>query len=237
MTEKREMNVRKYILALVITAAIFITAIAVNNFFNKKRSEQIRSIQDGISIDILSLETQFELLAERACKDVAENTVLSQELSELARKLSYMERSLGTDNAEVLRLKRFYSLLEIKDLLLMKRVAKKCELEPVFLLYFYSNEKSACGDCRRQGYVLTELARRYPKLRIYSFDYNLDLPVIKTLISLHNFKSELPAIVIENDVYNGYKSMEELENIIPELAKLTKEDEEGASTTTTDTNL
>ncbi len=232
MTVKREMNIRKYVLALAITTSIFITAVAINNFFNEKRTQQIRSIQDGISIDILSLETQFELLAERACEDIAENTVLSAELSELARKLSYMEKSLGTDNAEVLQLKRFYSLLEVKDLLLMKRVADKCKLEPVFLLYFYSNEKNSCKDCRRQGYVLTKLARKYPKLRIYSFDYNLDLAVVKTLINLREVKNKLPAIVIENDVYNGYKSVEEIEEIIPELAELKAEEEIATSTAT-----
>ncbi len=230
----RNLNLRKYVTAFVITAAIFATAMFINNFFNEKRAEQIRDIKDGISIDILSLETQFELLAERSCKDIAENTILSDELASLARKLSYMEKSLGTDNAEVLQLKRFYSLLEIKDLLLMKRVAQKCELEPVFLLYFYSNEND-CKDCRRQGYVLTELARKYPKLRIYSFEYNLDLAVVKTLISLREVKNQLPAIVVEDDVYNGYKSVEEIEEIIPQLAEL-KADEETATSTTTSTS-
>ncbi len=230
----RKLNIRKYVTAFVITAAIFATAMFINNFFNDRRTEQIRDIQDGISIDILSLETQFELLAERSCKDIAENTVLSLELASLARKLSYMEKSLGTDNPEVIQLKRFYSLLEIKDLLLMKRVAEKCDLEPVFLLYFYSNDDD-CKDCRRQGYVLTELAKKYPKLRIYSFEYNLDLAVVKTLISLREVKGELPAIVIEDDVYNGYKSVEEIEEIIPQLAELKAADEESATSTATTT--
>lgn len=225
----REIDTKKYVLTFVITAAIFITAVAISNFFNEKRTDQIRDIQDSISMDILSLETQFDLLAEHACEDIAENSVLSDELISLSNKLSFMEKSLGKNDPEVLRLKRFYSLLEIKDLLLMKRVAQKCELEPVFLLYFYSNE-SDCKDCRKQGYVLTELAKKYPKLRIYSFDYNLDLAVVKTLISLREVGDELPAIVIGSDVYNGFKNIEDIEEIIPELEELKVEDKSATST-------
>ena len=207
----------KYLLAFFITALIFGTAITANNFFNDRRIEQIRSIQERISIDILSLETQFELLQEQSCKDISEDSVLSRELDSLAQKLSYTEGRLGADNPEVIRLKRHYSLLEIKDLLLMRKVSQKCNLEPIFLLYFYSNEEGECPDCTRQGYVLTELAKRYPKLRIYSFDYNLDLSAVETLIALQNISGELPAIVINDVPYNGFQSVEEIEEIAPEL--------------------
>ena len=113
----------KYLLAFLITAFIFATASIANNFFNTKRIAEIRSIEESISIDILSLETQFDLLQEQSCKNISEDSVLSRELDTLARKLSYAEAQLGADNEEVLRLKRHYSLLEIKDLLLMQKVS------------------------------------------------------------------------------------------------------------------
>ncbi|MBF05578.1 hypothetical protein CL644_02620 [bacterium] len=209
----------KYLLAFLITAFIFATASIANNFFNTKRIAEIRSIEESISIDILSLETQFDLLQEQSCKNISEDSVLSRELDTLARKLSYAEAQLGADNEEVLRLKRHYSLLEIKDLLLMQKVSEKCALEPIFLLYFYSNEKGTCTDCKRQGYVLTELSKEYPQLRIYSFDYNLDLSAVETLISLHDVSSDLPALVINDSLYTGFQSMEEIQKIIPELTK------------------
>ncbi|PCI90108.1 hypothetical protein COB18_01565 [Candidatus Kaiserbacteria bacterium] len=207
----------KYLLAFVITAFIFSTAIVANNFFNAKRIAQIRSIEEGISIDILSLETQFELLQEQSCNSISENPILSRELDTLAHKLSFAEARLGADNEEVVRLKRHYSLLEIKDLLLMKKVSEKCNLEPVFLLYFYSNEKGACTDCKRQGYVLTELAKEHPELRIYSFDYNLDLSAIETLISLENIPSELPALVVNGNLLTGFQSIEDVQEFLPEV--------------------
>lgn len=219
-------DTRRYVIAFLISGAIFATALAVSVVMNNRRLENIRGIQENISTDILSLETQFDLLSELSCRDIKENSVLSKEVSNLSKRLSYMEGKLGTDNDEVLRLKRQYSLLQIKDLLLMKRVSQKCRLEPVFILYFYSNEDD-CADCERQGYVLTELAERYPKLRIYSFDYNLDVPALETLITVNDLKGELPAVVIDGTPYYGFKSVEEMEQLVPNIQTLV-----GSSTAT-----
>ncbi len=59
----RSVRWQTYVLALVITGAIFGTALYVSNYLNDRRLAEIRATQDNISIDILSLETQFELLA------------------------------------------------------------------------------------------------------------------------------------------------------------------------------
>lgn len=221
-----------YAVALAITAAIFGTALYVSNYLNNRRLADIRATQDNISIDILSLETQFDLLAEHSCRDIAENSVLSRELRPLAERLSYMEAQRSVDDEELLRLKRFYSLLQIKDLLLMQRVSGKCGLKPVVILYFYSN-KGDCDDCEKQGYVLTALAETYPQLRIYSFDYNLDVSALQTLVSIHNLENTLPALVIKNDTYYGFSDRETIETILPELADMEKArvKSEAASTT------
>src|SRR3989344_6042255 len=132
-----------YVVALLITAAIFATALFASDYFNNRRMAEIQATQSSISVDILSLETQLDLLAEHSCRDISENSVLSKEIRPLAERLSYLETQRSVDESELLRLKRYYSLLQIKDLLLMKKVATKCSLKPVFILYFYSNE----GDC------------------------------------------------------------------------------------------
>jgi hypothetical protein len=213
------MPIKRYIAALVITITIFVVAFAVSDYVSSKRVQQVQDIEDNISVNILALETQFDLLAEQSCTDIGENSVLSDELSTLGDKLSFMESSRGATDPEVMRLKRYYSLLEIKDLLLMQKVAQKCNLKPVFMLYFYSNEND-CPDCQRQGYVLSALAREYPRLRIYSFDYHLDLSVVRTLINLRNIPDTLPAIVVGKNVYNGFQSVEAIEQAVPELEDL-----------------
>lgn len=208
-----------YGISFLITAAIFATAILVSNYFNTKRTAIIRSTQDSISVDILSLETQFDLLAEHSCASISENSVLSREIYPLAQRLSYLESQSNVNQEELTRLKRYYSLLQIKDLLLMKRVTEKCRLRPVVILYFYSNAGD-CEECEEQGYALTALSEQYPSLRIYSFDYNLDLSALQTLIQINDVSGPLPALVIKDKAYHGLTSVDDIKKILPELAKL-----------------
>jgi len=213
---------QKYLLAFIITAAIFGTAFYLTNRLDAKRLADIRTTQEEISIDILSTETQFELLGNLDCAAISANPVLSDELNNLASRLSVAEQNLGADNPEVTRLKKQYSLLEIKDYLLMKQISEKCpKVKPVFILYFYSND-GTCEDCGRQGDVLTYLRATYPTLRVYSFDYNLELGALETLVSLNQINGyRLPAMVIGNraPVY-GFKNLNDMEKLVPELETL-----------------
>jgi len=216
---------RRYILAFIITSAIFITAILISNKLSEDKLDQVRAIEDKMSIDILSLETQFDLLEELTCEQIGENTVLSSELSSLARKLSYMEEQRGSDDSEVVRLKRRYSLLQIKDLLLMRKVAAKCDIAPTVILYFYSNAGD-CRDCTRQGYVLNKLGDDLDTLRVYAFDANLNLSALKTLLNINKVSDTLPALVVENELHEGFVSLEDMRGLLPKLAGI----EEGANT-------
>lgn len=226
----RSIDLKKYIGVFGITALIFFTALYISDYFNDQRIAEIRSIEERMSVDILSLETQFDLLEELACKDITENTVLSKELNSLALRLNYTEKQLGSNNDEVVRLKRQYSLLQIKDYLLMKKITTKCDLDPVFILYFYSNEGD-CSDCIRAGHILSYLREKYPTLRVYAFDYNLDLSALRTLISINEIENTLPVMVIEDEVYYGFTKLEEVESILPPLeTKEEKIEDESEST-------
>jgi uncharacterized protein with ParB-like and HNH nuclease domain len=209
------MNKKKYIIVLLITAGIFVIAFIISNYINDRRYDVIKTTADKISIDILSLETQFELFQESSCASL-KNSILSDEINALADKLSYAENQRGIDDADVVTLKKYYSLLEIKDYLLMKKVDNRCDVNPISILYFYTNQES-CSDCTRQGYVLTKLRSEHPELKVYSFDYDLNLNAIKTLTSLYKVPKELPAIVINGKTYNKFQSIEAIQAIIPEL--------------------
>ncbi len=212
---------QKYSLAFIITAAIFGTAFYIAQRIDAQRIADIRATEENISIDILSSETQFDLLGSLDCSTIAENPVLSDQLNDLASRLSVAEQNLGSTNKEVIQLKQQYSLLEIKDYLLLQQVSQKCKkVKPVFVLYFYSNAGD-CPDCSRTGEELSYLRGEYPGLRVYSFDYNLDLSALRTLVALQKLNGPLPAFVINNrpPVY-GFKTIEELQALIPELKTL-----------------
>ena len=209
---------KKYFFSFVITVIIFATALLLSNYFGNKKIEEIRGIQDKIAIDILSSETQFSLLEESSCKNFGVST-LSTELGTLEDKLSYTEGQRGSTDPEVQTLKRYYSLLEIKDYILMNKISEKCKKTPISIIYFYSTD-DGCVDCQREGYVLTSLRQKYPELRVYSFDYNLDLSAVKTLISISKLENKLPAIIVDDKAYYGFQSIEDLEKAIPELKTL-----------------
>jgi hypothetical protein len=210
---------KKYIITFLITAGLFATAFFVSNMFSGEKVKELQSAQDRVAIDILSSEMQFSLLAEASCENVG-NSSLSTELSSLGTKVAYAENQFQSNSDEVKWLKKNYSLLEMKDYLLTKKIADRCKTKPVSILYFYSNIDGQCNDCKKMGYVLTELHNKYPGLRVYSFDYDLDLSALQTLISLHKVKKELPALIIDGKTYQSFKSVEDVEKLMPELAIL-----------------
>ncbi|MEK9176976.1 MAG: hypothetical protein AAB923_01650 [Patescibacteria group bacterium] len=220
-------NLRNALFALVITGGIFAVGFWTANTVNDLRVNEIRNTQERIAIDTLSLETQFDLMGQLACDDIAENSVLSNELNPLAERLAYTEATLGAANREVVSLKRQYSLLEIKDYLLMKEVTKKCGLKPVFILYFYSNAGD-CDQCDTVGNVLTYLRGKYAGLRIYSFDYHLDLGALKTLIAVTKIQPDLPVLVIDGKPVYGLTDLESIEKALP-LEKLATTTDKAAS--------
>ncbi len=210
---------KKYIFTFLITSAIFATAFFASTYFSNRRVESIKQIQDNIAIDIISSETQFDLLKEVSCATVNES-MLSPELSVIGEKLSHAESERGISDADIVYLKKYYSLLQVKDYLLSKKFAEKCGAtkEPVFIIYFYSN-LGDCADCEREGYVLTRLKEKYPELRVYSFDYNLSLSAIDSMKIIYKIQSGLPALVIEDKTYTGFKTIEELEKLLPDTLK------------------
>ncbi len=208
---------RKYFVVFVITVCLFGTAFYLSSYFNNRKVDQLKSIQDKISVDIASSETQFQLLQELSCQDVAQGT-LTDALNDLAAKISYSEQNLQ-NQTQVTELKRYYSLLEIKDYLLVQKIKAKCGTTVIPIFYFYTTAEN-CSECIRQSAVLTELRDTFPMLRVYSFDYTTDLSALQSLEKIFKVKdTELPALVMNEHLYTGFHSIEDIEKILPELAK------------------
>ena len=209
---------KKYLIVFLITVGLFLSASYISNYFGNKKIEQLKLIQDKISIDILSSETQFSLLSELSCKNIS-GSVISGELGDLGKKLEWGQDNIG-DTDELSYLKKYYSLLEIKDYLLTKKISARCGTKSAFILYFYTTAEN-CSECEREGLVLTALRDKYPELRVYSFDYSIDLSAVKAMLQIYKIKdTELPALVVDEDVLTGFHEMEELETIIKESFKL-----------------
>lgn len=204
---------KKYLLTLVITVAIFITAIGISVFIDNKRVDEIQSMRDSISLNILSSETQFNLLKQASCDDLF-SSELGRELGDMSDQLSYMESTGRGNDVDIITLKQYYSLLEIKDYVLISS-ANNCKHRPTIILYFY---KTDCPDCDKQGDVLTYIRQHYPNnIRIYSFDYDLNVSAVKTLATLYKVKKTFPALVINGKAYDGFRSIEDMQTLVPQL--------------------
>ncbi len=211
---------RNVIISLVITVLIIGTVVYAINYLNQQRIAELNTIEDQLSTDSLNIETQYSLLADAPCSDftngsTTESTSLSQEVSDLGDKLSYAETTLGNDNSQVIQLKEQYTLLEIRDYLLTEQIAQTCGANPTVVLYFYSNTPGECIDCGRAGVALSYLRQTYPTLRVYSFDYDLNLGALNTLISIEKVEPPLPAFVINHEHYSGFTTLDDLEKDFP----------------------
>ncbi len=206
---------RNVIISFVITLAIIGTVIYAINYLNQQRVEQLSELQNRLSTDTLSVETQFALLEEAPCEDLSEGNTLSQEVSSLGDRLATTENQLGSTNDQVLELKKQYTLLQIRDYLLTKRLSQTCKVDPTVVLYFYSNAPGSCADCDRAAYALSYLHQTNPKLRVYAFDYNLDLGALKTLITVEKIEPKFPAFVIDGKRSYGFSTVDDFKLNFP----------------------
>lgn len=218
MQQQNHFDWKKYLIVFLFTAGIFLSASYISNYFSDKKVDQLKSIQDKISIDILSSETQFSLLSELSCKNISDS-VLAGELSELGTKLEWGEKNLGMTDT-VSYLKKYYSLLQIKDYLLNKKISERCGTKAAFILYFYTTA-DYCSECEKESLVLSDLRNKYPELRVYSFDYGIDLSAVKSMLEIYKIKdTKLPALVIGDEVLTGFYSIDKLDQKIQASFKL-----------------
>jgi hypothetical protein len=230
MHPQQGVSTSKYTRVFFITLAIFAVVFLFSEYLYQKRLMQIGTIEDNINRSILESEIQYALLADASC-DTEEggNTLLINELNNLTKRLAYMEDQRGADDPEVIGIKKHYSLLQVKDYLLLRERTKQCGAKPLSVLYFYSNAGD-CVDCKRMGYVLTSMREDYADLHVYAFDFNLGLSAVETLKSIYKLENRLPVLVVNRKPYYGFKTREEVEALLPELS-FTKSTSTKATTT------
>lgn len=207
---------RNAILALVITVAIIGSVVYAIRYLDRQRVAQLNELQTQLATDTLSIETQFALLEETSCDNLSENNTLSQEMTNLGERLAFAESQVGARDPQVQELKKQYTLHQIRDYILTKRLAEACDVSPTVVLYFYSNEPNACEDCNRASYALSYLHEQNPMLRVYSFDYNLELGALKTLISVEDVEPNFPAFVIDGSRVYGFTDLDTFTENFPE---------------------
>lgn len=218
---------RRYIVAFILTTLIFFTGFLTSQMLTVKKLENLKSVEDSISLKLLSSETEYDLLREVDCENRNAN-FLTTEINDLAHQLEILEEQ-NIDQAKILDVKKRYSLLLVKDYLLSKRINESCGFKSTFVIYFYQN-KDLCPECVNAGIALNSLRQEYSKMKVYAFDYNLDLPIIKAMASVYGVEKNLPALVVNKKTYYKLETRADIEKLLPQ--EITETKEKTATTTT-----
>jgi hypothetical protein len=208
---------KRYFIVFIITLFLFVTGFFLSDYFTSKKVASLQSIQDQIALNILSSETQFALLSDSTCSE-GTTSVLSEQLSTLSDKLDYGERTIGTSNPDMISLRNYFSLLEIKDFILLKQINARCHSVTPYILYFYSSGED-CADCASQWRAISELRDEYPEVRVYVFDYHTSLSAAKTLENLYKVTGTLPAVVIDGKTYATLTNIDTLKKLLNLMPK------------------
>ena len=207
--EGKKINKLKLFSIFITTTFIFTVGIFFGNVISNSQLDRISNLQQDLRTQSLSLELQYTLASQEPC-NLTNLNIIGDELYDLSELLANMEGSLGKLNPDVLSLKEYYSLLEIKHWLFLEKISKECKLEMPTILYFYSN-LGDCDECERQGYILTYLKRSEENLNVFSFDANIDNSVLNGLKEIYRIKNmKLPVLIVNGKIYSGFMELEEI---------------------------
>jgi len=206
-------NMKKYLFVFVITTLIFILGLFIGNIITTRNISKLDTMEQDMKIQTMAIELQYQLIVDNPCS-LVNSTTLVNELYLLSDRLDYMENNLGYNDPRVLNLKEYYSILELRDWLLSKKVSEKCKTKQNLILYFYSNKEGECSRCKEQGYVLTYIRKKFPNMKIYTFDINIDNVALDTIKDIYIKDTELPVLIINDKTYYGFKDSDQIESLI-----------------------
>ena len=211
--DKKQFSKTKFLLVLTLTTSVFIIGIFFGSIISDKKLESINYMEQDFRTEISAIELQYLLLSEDPCNEMIDYSPLTDELYNIATRLDHMENLLGEDNKDVLHLKNYYSTLQIKHWLLMKKIKTDCNQNTTMILYFYDTKEN-CPDCEQQGFILTYLRKKFPEIYIYAFNINLDNAAIKTIKTLYEINTT-PSVLIDGHKMEQLRTKDEiLEKII-----------------------
>lgn len=223
--KRRKADVNKYIASFAIATLLFLSGLALGNYFSVQKMNTIDELAQEMQLNTMGTVLQYSLISEDPCK-FRNSSELSDELYQIGARLDFMESEMGQDNQQVLGLKEYYHLLEIRHWLFLKTTKEECDDDYNLILYFYSNQGD-CPKCKDEGNVLTYLHKKYPNLNIYSFDVNIDNPALRTIKDVNNVGTELPVLVINDEPLTGFKTSVEIEEFLSDEIVDDSVDEEG----------
>ena len=214
----RKISKDKYVVAGIITLLIFSLGITLGFILEDYRYNLIEEVNMNQDINYLSLQMQYLFLTSFSNLDncpmisatlKAAVTDLEESLSEV---IAYEEEQNVPESRRELVMRR-YALDNLRYWLLSVESKKKCSLDIVPIMYFYSTK---CPSCPNQGTVLTFFKNKFGE-RVLVFPINTELkqqePMIEIIMSQFSI-DKLPTIIVNDKKYEGVVGQDQLQEII-----------------------
>ena len=211
---------RRFLYVFFFTTLVFFLGLFLGNLMANSKLQDIEDIQQNLQIQTTTTEIEYLLFSEEPCLLEVSDT-LGNQLYQLGEKLTFMEGQIGEKNEKVSVLKEYYSLLEMRHWLLLKKIKNECATDYNIVLYFYSEN---CKQCDEQGFLLTYLREKYPSLRlkVYSFDMDLENSALSSLQKLYGV-TNYPTLVINEKIYPNFVNRKQFEEIFDvEISEILK---------------
>ncbi|MBI5871681.1 hypothetical protein HZB88_01195 [archaeon] len=211
----RQISTRKYIIAFVITLAVFIIGMLAGVTVEKARANKadFLNLEQTIAYSSLQLqEAYLDSFENKSCS--AMDVILANNLVSLdkaMRKVTDYEKNSLSSKEELKLNLRNYFLTEIRYLMLLEKVEKACNSSAAVILYFYGADET-----NEQGYALDYIKKVFGDgVLIFSFDYEMrdEEPMIDVLLKNYNI-TIVPSLVIEGERLSGFVDEDELYKIM-----------------------
>ncbi len=210
MQGRKIVSKERYYLAFLIATLIFLVGFLITYSIAYIEFQRIENLQDPISYKIFEDKLQYTLFDKNICSE-GNYIEISEDLAFQGGIIGQLEEKLGKNNKDVLFRKKFYSLVLVEHLEIVKVLNEKCDKKINYILFFYSNEKEDIEYSEDIGNLLGVLYEQNKEnLVIYSFDTNLDSDLVKTLKSHYEVAEPITIIVNGNQTLNTLDSLNEI---------------------------
>lgn len=215
---KRKLSIRKYLLALILTLAVFSGGVILGMVLENVRLADAEQITLNEKVNLQSLQLQQRYIESGLADCASLNKVLEANIAELAKKMAviidYDKMSVFSEKKFNLQLREYF-LTEIQFLLTAQEIDNICQKDNVKIIYFYNEDENDI-----QGKILDYLKKLFGgKVLVFSFNSAFQQePMINILLTSYGI-NQFPAVVVEDKVFQGQTSVKELMKAICEEFK------------------
>jgi hypothetical protein len=210
MANRQVQSVRRYILAFIIGTSLFILGFFVVNGLTYFEYTRISNLQDNLAYQIFEDKISYELFGKDLCSDESYRKV-SSDLGFQGRIIDDLERKFGVDDPRVLERKKFYSLILVEHFEFVNLRNEQCSNNINTILFFYSNKPRFLEGSEELGKLLGSVHSRNEDVVIYSFDVDLNSPLVSDLKKRYMVEQPLEILINERVKIIDVKNIDEIE--------------------------